>query len=154
MKKTILALTVAVTTGQAQAACVSRTDMRGTWDYYQAVAYAAAKSNISKCEAAFEPVSAKTGTFEGWCYISPGKGPKTVTMQGNYTVTDTATCAVEVLMDMGAMGISTFRFNLNNLKSNWTGMWKNKAGDYGVTNGVKVSNSISTPVTPTDNPLF
>ena len=42
MKKTILALAVAMTTGQAHAACVSRTDMRGTWDYYQAVAYAAA----------------------------------------------------------------------------------------------------------------
>lgn len=153
LKKIALTLMVATVADSVSAACNSR-DLRGTWDYYQGVSYAANKSNISKCEAAFSPSGNGSGTFAGWCYISPGKGPRTVTMQGNFTVTNAQTCAVEVKMDMGAMGISTFVFNLNSPKSNWTGMWKNVAGDYGVTNGVKVSKSTSTPVTPTNNPYF
>ncbi len=154
MNKLILSVLVAFGAEQAHAACSSKNDMKGTWDYYQAVAFAAAKSNISKCEAAFVPDTKTTGTFAGWCYISPGKGPKTVAMQGNYTVTDPSICAIEVKMDMGAMGISTFDFNLNTTKNGWAGMWKNVGGDYGTTTGVKISNSISTPITPTVVPYF
>lgn len=153
MKKVLLTALIAFSAEQSFAICNSKKDMKGTWDYYQAVAFASSKSNISNCEAAFMPDTNIAGSFTGWCYISPGKGPKIVNMQGLYTITDPETCAVEVKMDMGQMGISTFVFHVNSSKNGWAGIWTNKGGDYGVTNGVKISKSTETPITPTEFPL-
>ena len=148
MKKIVTLFALALITGGVSAQCKSKKDMEGTWRYYQAVAYAPKVSNISRCEAAFRPDSATHGAFEGWCWISPGKGPKTQNMFGEYTIVNTNTCDVEVKMDMGAMGVSDFRFVLAMDHFSWAGQWNNQGGDWGVTNGVKILKSTETPVPP------
>ena len=150
MKKILLALATVAVVGQVQAGCNSAKALKGTWRYYQAAAYAVAKSNISRCEAAFQPTDKLTGSFEGYCWISPGKGPKTVNMFGSYAITNPKTCDVEMLMDMGAMGVSTFNFVLAADHQTWNGQWTSKAGDWGVTNATRILGSVVTPVPPAE----
>jgi hypothetical protein len=47
MKKVLLTALIAFSAEQSFAICNSKKDMKGTWDYYQAVAFASSKSNIS-----------------------------------------------------------------------------------------------------------
>lgn len=151
MNRTLALLVLAFLANETQAQCKGLNDLRGTWRYYQAVAYAPKVSNISRCEAAFRPENATQGSFEGYCWISPGKGPKTQNMFGSYTITNSDTCDVEVKMDMGAMGVSTFNFAVAMDHQSWAGQWTNQGGDWGVTNGVKILKSWKeTPVPPTN----
>ena len=148
MKKTFLLITSIVLANQADAACTNAKSLSGTWRYYQAVAQPITvnKANISRCEAAFKPdaVNKLKGTFEGFCWISPAKGPKTMLNTGTYEIKDPKTCDVQILLDM--MGQSTFNVMMSSDNKGWIGQWTNKAGDWGVTNGLKKSTSTQTPL--------
>ena len=150
MKKILITGLIFASIGQAEAAACRAKDMKGTWTYYNGANYGPGTNptlNISQCVAAFTPTDANTGTMAGYCWISPGKGPKTQVTQGQYTILDTATCYVQVLVDMGPMGISTNTVNLGSKKDAWAGMWTNYAGNWGTSNAIKTSSSNSvTPV--------
>lgn len=155
MKKLVITILLLTATAQAYAAsCRSPNDMKGTWTYYNGANYGPSAAgtapvlNISQCVAAFTPTDAKSGTMAGYCWISPGKGPKTQATIGQYTVLDPATCYVQVLVDMGAMGISTNTFNLSSTKDSWVGMWTNAGGNWGTSNAIKTLKTNTTTPTP------
>lgn len=155
MNKLVFTALLLASIGQAMAAtCRSPNDMKGTWTYYNGANYGPSATgtapvlNISQCVAAFTPTDATSGTMAGYCWISPGKGPKTQVTQGQYTVLDPATCYVQVLVDMGAMGISTNTFNLSSSKDTWIGMWTNAGGNWGTSSAIKTLKTNTITPTP------
>lgn len=139
MKRLVIVALATLFAGQTWAAC-NANSLKGTWRYYQGVATDSTSSNTSRCQAAYVPSKTDklSGTFQGYCWISPGKTPRTVAMYGSYTIEDAKTCDVFTATNMGAMGISRFHYVVSKDNDTWSGQWTNKGGDWGVTNGVKI----------------